>query len=77
MEASTANEKELQIQTDDLPNDFPEFYDTEKFLKAKYWVARHKSSGEILGGIGLRPDGDGNHHIEWLNGFAVKSTARK
>ena len=25
----------------------------------------------------MRPDGDGNHHIEWLNGFAVKSTARK
>ncbi len=55
------------------PSDFPEFYDVELFKKSKYWVAVSTKTGEMLGGIGLKPhcQDPSVKEIEWLNGFTV------
>ena len=60
------------------PSDFPEFYDPDLFKKSKYWVAISTLTGEMLGGIGLKPHckDPSRKDIEWLNGFTVKPEAR-
>ena len=76
LDASAANEVELKMQIDDLPNDLPQFFNPEVFLQTKHWVAKNKETGEMLGGAGMRVDKEGDPTVEYLIAVAVKESAR-
>jgi ribosomal protein S18 acetylase RimI-like enzyme len=71
LEISVNNENEKELQIKDLPNDFPQLFSDELFIKGKNWIL---SDGEnVYGCISVFPKENG---VGFLNNFSVDKELR-